>query len=165
MFESFANRISEIFEKLRGSGILKESNVDDALREIRIALLEADVSLEVVQKFIADVKEKAVGQNVIRSVSPEQTIIKIVHDRLVQLLCESTAVEVNRKPYKIMLVGLQGAGKTTTTGKLTKFFAKKGKKVVTASTDIYRPAAMEQLRILSDKIDGAVFVSADNRLP
>ncbi|MDR0632300.1 MAG: signal recognition particle protein [Holosporaceae bacterium] len=157
MFDSFTSRVSDIFEKLRRNGVLKESDVDEALRGIRIALLEADVSLEVAKKFVAEVKEKAIGQNVIRSISPSQAITKIVHDRLVELLGKSNQMELSGKPRKIMMVGLQGAGKTTTAGKLAKFFSKKNKKVVIASTDIYRPAAIRQLQVLSDKINGSIF--------
>jgi signal recognition particle subunit SRP54 len=162
VFDSLSDRISGIFKKLRKSGILKESDVEDALREIRIALLEADVSLEVAKKFIAEVKEKAVGQKIIESVSPEQAVIKIVHDRLVELLGKSSPIEANKKPYVIMIVGLQGAGKTSATGKLANFFSKRNKKVVTASADIYRPAAAEQLEMLSRKINGVIFARPEN---
>ncbi|MDR0968876.1 MAG: signal recognition particle protein [Holosporaceae bacterium] len=163
MFDSFSSRISGIFDKLRKSGILKESDVDEALREIRIALLEADVSLEVAKKFIAEAKEKAVGQDVIKSVSPEQTVVKIVRDHLVELLGASSPLEINKKPCKIMLVGLQGAGKTTTVGKLAKFFSKKNKKVAVASADIYRPAAIEQLKVLAGKVEGTVFAQSEKK--
>ncbi|MDR2781712.1 MAG: signal recognition particle protein [Holosporaceae bacterium] len=163
MFDSFSSKISGIFERLRKSGGLKESDVDDALRAIRIALLEADVSLDVARKFIAEVKEKAIGQNVIKSISPAQMVVKIVHDHLVELLGKSTPLKDNQKPYKIMLVGLQGAGKTTTAAKLAKFFSKKNKKVVMASTDIYRPAAIEQLKVLSRRVSGAVFAQSDEK--
>lgn len=161
MFDSFSDRISGIFEKLRRSGALKEADVEAALREIRIALLEADVSLEVARKFIAEIKEKAVGQEVIKSISPGQLVTKIVHDHLVELLGKSLPLTPTDKPYKIMLVGLQGAGKTTTAGKLAHLFTKRNKKVVLASTDIYRPAAIEQLAVLTKKIDGAVFAQQD----
>ena len=163
MFDSFSNRISEIFEKLRRSGVLKEADVDTALREIRIALLEADVSLDVAKKFIADVKEKAIGQNVIKSISPGQMVTKIVHDHLIELLGTSSEINVNKKPFKIMLVGLQGAGKTTTAAKLSKFFTKKNKKVVLTSTDTQRPAAIEQLQVLSKKIEGTLFAFPDEK--
>ncbi len=163
MFDSFSNRISEIFEKLRRSGVLKEADVDTALREIRIALLEADVSLDVAKKFIADVKEKAIGQNVIKSISPGQMVTKIVHDHLIELLGTSSEINVNKKPFKIMLVGLQGAGKTTTAAKLAKFFTKKNKKVVLTSTDTQRPAAIEQLQVLSKKIEGTLFAFPDEK--
>lgn len=162
MFDSFANRISEIFEKLRKSGALKESDVDTALRSIRVALLEADVSLAIAKKFIADVKEKAVGQDVIKSVSPGQMVTKIVHDHLVELLGQSSPVQIKKTPYKIMLVGLQGAGKTTTAGKLAQLFTKSGRKVVLASTDIYRPAAIKQLQILSTQVKGAIFAQSED---
>ncbi|MDR2794823.1 MAG: signal recognition particle protein [Holosporaceae bacterium] len=157
MFNSFSSKISDIFDKLRRKGILSESDVDAALREIRIALLEADVSLEVARKFIANVKEKAIGQDIVKSVSPGQMVTKIVYDHLVELLGTSAEINLSQKPYKIMLVGLQGAGKTTTAGKLAKFFTKKGKKIVTASTDVHRPAAIEQLRVLSNNIPGTIF--------
>ncbi|GHU16165.1 signal recognition particle protein [Alphaproteobacteria bacterium] len=162
MFDSFSKKISGIFDKLRRSGALKESDVDAALREIRIALLEADVSLEVAKKFVAGVKEKAVGQDIVKSVSPGQMVTKIVYDYLVELLGASEEINLNKKPYKIMLIGLQGAGKTTTSGKLAKFFTKKGKKVVMASTDIHRPAAIEQLRVLSKKISGTIFAQSED---
>lgn len=163
MFDSFSNRISEIFEKLRRSGVLKEADVDTALREIRIALLEADVSLDVAKKFIADVKEKAIGQNIIKSISPGQMVTKIVHDHLIELLGISSGINVNKKPFKIMLVGLQGAGKTTTAAKLAKFFTRKNKKVVLTSTDTQRPAAIEQLQVLSKKIEGTLFAFPEEK--
>lgn len=163
MFNSFSAKISEIFDKLRRSGVLKEADVEKALREIRIALLEADVSLEVARKFIDEVKEKAVGQDVIRSVSPGQMVVKIVYDHLVELLGSSSEIRLDRKPFKIMLVGLQGAGKTTTAAKIAKFFTKKGKKVLLTSTDTQRPAAIEQLKILSQKVDGAFFFQPSDK--
>jgi signal recognition particle subunit SRP54 len=161
VFDSFSNQISGIFEKLRRSGILKEEDVDTALREIRIALLEADVSLSVAKKFIEDVREKAIGQNVVKSISPEQMVTKIVHDRLVELLGPSETINIDAKPHKIMLVGLQGAGKTTTAGKLAKFLGKNNRKIVLTSTDVHRPAAIEQLRSLSKRIPGSVFCPSE----
>ncbi|MDR2067821.1 MAG: signal recognition particle protein [Holosporaceae bacterium] len=157
MFDSFSHRISGIFEKLRRSGILRDEDVDAALREIRIALLEADVSLPVAKKFIEDVRAKAIGQNVIKSISPEQMVTKIVHDCLVELLGAPESIEVGAKPHRIMLVGLQGVGKTTTAGKLAKLLSKNNRKIMLTSTDIYRPAAIEQLRLLSKKIPGSIF--------
>lgn len=162
MFNSFSEKISGIFDKLRRSGILKEADVDTALREIRIALLEADVSLDIARKFISEVKEKAIGQNVLKSVSPGQMVIKIVYDYIVELLGESEPINLNKSPYKIMLVGLQGAGKTTTAAKLANFFSKKNNKILLTSTDIYRPAAIEQLRILSNKVRNALFLQDEN---
>ncbi|MBE6447080.1 MAG: signal recognition particle protein [Alphaproteobacteria bacterium] len=157
MFDSFTEKISGIFDRLRGSGILRESDVDVALREIRMTLLEADVSLDVARKFISEVKQKAIGQQVLKSVSPGQMVVKIVHDYIVELLGKSEVLELRKRPYKIMMVGLQGAGKTTTVGKLANFFSKKNKKAYVVSTDIYRPAAIDQLKILSEKVSGAVF--------
>ena len=162
MFNSFSERISGIFDRLRRSGVLKEEDVDAALREIRIALLEADVSLDIARKFISEVKERAVGQNVLKSVSPGQMVIKIVYDYIVELLGKSEPINLNKSPYKVMLVGLQGAGKTTTAAKLANFFSKKNKKVLLSSTDIYRPAAIEQLRVLSSKVNNAVFLQDEN---
>jgi signal recognition particle subunit SRP54 len=156
LFDSFSEKILGIFDKLRRSGLLKESDVDVALREIRVALLEADVSLEVAKKFIYDVREKAIGQEIIKSVSPGQMVVKIIHDHLVELLGKPEGVNFTKKPYKIMLIGLQGAGKTTTVGKLAKFFTKKNKKVAVASTDIHRPAALKQLQILSRQITDCI---------
>ncbi|MBQ3565090.1 MAG: signal recognition particle receptor subunit alpha, partial [Alphaproteobacteria bacterium] len=164
LFNSFANRISSIFEKLKRSGVLKEADVEAALREIRIALLEADVSLAVAKKFIADVKEKAIGANVLKSISPDQLVVKIVYDHLIELLGVSDPLRFDKKPQKIMLVGLQGAGKTTTAGKLAKFCIKNNKKVLLASTDIYRPAAISQLKILASKVDGANFLQTEDDL-
>ena len=162
MFNSFSEKISGIFDKLRRSGVLKESDVETALREIRIALLEADVSLDIARKFISEVKERAIGQNVLKSVSPGQMVIKIVYDYIVELLGKSEPINLNKSPYKIMLVGLQGAGKTTTAAKLANFFAKKNKKILLASTDIYRPAAIDQLKILSGKVKNAAFLQDEN---
>lgn len=163
MFNSFSSKISEIFDKLRKSGVLKEADVEKALREIRIALLEADVSLDVARKFIDEVKEKAVGQDVIKSVSPGQMVVKIVYDHLVELLGKSSEINVDRKPFKVMIVGLQGTGKTTTAAKIARFFSKKGKKVQLTSTDTHRPAAIEQLRVLSEKIEGVSFVQPSEK--
>lgn len=161
MFDSFSNKLSGIFEKLKKSGILKDSDVDMALREIRVALLEADVSLEVAKKFIVEVKEKAIGQNVIKSISPGQMVTKIVYDHIVELLGTSSELKISKKPYKIMLVGLQGAGKTTTAGKLAKFFSKKNKTVMLASVDVYRPAAIEQLRVLANRMPNVIFAQSE----
>lgn len=162
MFNSFSEKVSGIFSKLRRSGVLREEDVDTALREIRIALLEADVSLDIARKFISEVKERAVGQNVLKSVSPGQMVIKIVYDYIVELLGKSKPIDLNKSPYKIMLVGLQGAGKTTTAAKLANFFSKRNKKVLLASTDIYRPAAINQLEILSRKIKNTLFLQDES---
>ncbi len=162
MFDSFSEKISGIFYKLRRSGVLKEADVDTALREIRMALIEADVSLDIARKFISEVKERAVGQNVLKSVSPGQMVTKIVYDYIVELLGKSEPINLDKSPYKIMLVGLQGAGKTTTAAKLANFFAKKNKKILLASTDIYRPAAINQLKILSNKVKNTAFLQDES---
>ncbi len=155
MFENLSNRLTGIFDKLRGRGALSEQDVNNAMREIRIALLEADVALPVVKDFIAQVKDKAVGQDVLKSVTPGQQIVKIVHDHLVEVLAHENQ-ELNlagSPPLFIMMVGLQGSGKTTTTAKLARHIvSKERKKVLLASLDIYRPAAQEQLAVLGREI-------------
>ncbi|MBI1954273.1 MAG: signal recognition particle protein [Proteobacteria bacterium] len=160
MFQNLSKRLSSVFDKLRGRGVITEEDLNAALREIRIALLEGDVALPVVKTFIEQVKEKALGQHVIKggsvSVTHEQMIVKIVHDHLVEILGKETVgLNFNTpSPAVIMLVGLQGSGKTTSTGKLAKFIQEKyHKKVLMASLDIYRPAAQEQLAILGEKLN------------
>ena len=158
MLDGISNAFTDVFKKISGKSTINEDNIKSAVSEIRVALLEADVSLDIARKFISEVKERAIGQNVLKSVSPGQMVIKIVYDYIVELLGKSEPINLNKSPYKIMLVGLQGAGKTTTAAKLANFFSKKNKKVLLASTDIYRPAAIDQLKILSDKIKNAVFL-------
>jgi len=154
MFQTLSDRLSQVFDKLRGRGALTEADVSSALREVRVALLEADVALEVAKKFIERVKEKAIGQEVLRSISPAQMVIKIVNDELIQVLGAQTYdVNLRDVPSVILMVGLQGSGKTTTTGKLAKLFKEKQrKKVLMASLDVYRPAAQEQLKILGETL-------------
>ncbi|MEL6475108.1 MAG: signal recognition particle receptor subunit alpha, partial [Pseudomonadota bacterium] len=148
MFDALSDRLGGIFEGLTGRGALSEKDVSAALREIRVALLEADVALPVVKDFISKVKEEAVGEAVIRSVKPGQQVIKIVHDGLVEMLGGDDAapkLRIDSPPAVIMMAGLQGSGKTTTTGKLAKRLSEKeNKKVLLASLDVRRPAAMEQ---------------------
>ena len=154
MFENLTNKFEEVFSSLKKAPSLDEKQVDEGLRNIRQALLEADVSLSVAKEFVNKVKPKALGQEIIRSTSPGQMVIKIVHDELIQLLGESNA-EINLNsvpPVPIMLVGLQGSGKTTTTAKLAKFLEKnKKKKIMMVSLDVYRPAAQEQLQTLGEQ--------------
>ena len=155
MFDSLTDRLGAVFDGLTRRGILSETDVTAALREVRIALLEADVALPVVRDLIADVQSQAVGQEVLKSVTPGQTVIKIVHDHLVGVLgSESVEIELNaRPPVPILIVGLQGSGKTTTTAKVASYLVeKKSKKVMMASLDVRRPAAQEQLRVLGDQI-------------
>ena len=154
-FESLTERLSGIFKKMRGQARLTESNMDDMLREIRVALLEADVNYKVVKEFINNVKEKAIGQDVLGKLNPSQMIVKIVHDELVELLGSDDA-EINYqtgRPTIIMLVGLQGSGKTTTAGKLAYLLKNKlKKKVLFAACDVYRPAAIDQLDQLAKSV-------------
>jgi signal recognition particle subunit SRP54 len=158
MFDSLSNKLTGIFDRLTGRGALNEADVTEAMREVRIALLEADVALPVVKDFVAKVKERAVGQEVLRSVTPGQQVIKIVHDNLVELL-GSTAEPLNLNvtpPAVIMMLGLQGSGKTTTAAKLAKFLKEtQNKKVLLASLDVQRPAAQEQLAVLGEQIGAA----------
>ena len=154
-FESLTDRFSNIFKKLRGQTTLSEKNMDDMLKEVRIALLEADVNFKVVKSFIEDVKEKAVGQDVYNKVNPSQMIVKIVHDELVDLLGsdDSEIHYQNNRPTVIMMVGLQGSGKTTSTGKLAYLMKNKlNKKVLLAAGDVYRPAAIDQLEQIAKTV-------------
>ena len=156
MFESLSDRLGKIFDGLTGRGALSEADVDAALREVRRALLEADVSLEVVKAFVEQVRERAVGAEVTRSVTPGQQVIKIVHDELVKVLGETAGAarfRRRRRRSSILMVGLQGSGKTTTTAKIAKRLKERqGKKVLLASLDTRRPAAMEQLRVLGEQV-------------
>ena len=155
MFESLSDRLGKIFEGLRGRGALSEGDVNEALREVRRALIEADVSLEVVRAFVEQVRDRAVGAEVTRSVTPGQQVVKIVHDELVRVLGD-TAVPIDfnaTPPVTILMVGLQGSGKTTTTAKIAKRLKERqGKKVLLASLDTRRPAAKEQLRVLGEQV-------------
>lgn len=156
MFESLSERLGSVFDRLTKQGALSEADVDAALREVRVALLEADVSLPVARDFVKAVKGKATGQAVTRSVTPGQQVVKIVHDELVRVLAgegEPDALKIDNPPATILMVGLQGSGKTTTTAKLAKRLKEKnGKRVLLASLDTNRPAAMEQLAILGTQI-------------
>ena len=154
MFKGLADKLAGVFDKLKGRGILTEDIVNDTMREIKIALLEADVALPVVKSFIASVKEKAVGQEVVKSVSPANMVVKIVNDALVDLLGEENT-ELKRAyvaPSVYLMVGLQGSGKTTSSGKLAARLKKGGQKILLASLDVYRPAAQEQLSGLAKQI-------------
>ncbi len=158
MFDSLSDRLGGVFAALRGRGALNEADVRAAMREVRIALLEADVALPVVRSFVDSVTEKAVGQNVLRSITPGQQVVKIVNDALTEMLGSDAAdldLDVT-PPAIIMMVGLQGSGKTTTTAKIAKRLAEKsGKKVLMASLDVNRPAAQEQLAVLGTQINVA----------
>ena len=154
MFENLTNKFEEIFSSLKKAPSLDENQVDEGLKNIKQALIEADVSLDVAKDFIVKVKPKILGKEIIRSTSPGDMIVKIVHDELVSLLGESnTDINLNAvPPVPMMLVGLQGSGKTTTAAKLAKYLEKnKKKKSLLVSLDVYRPAAQEQLNILGER--------------
>jgi len=167
MFESLSEKLQSVFDRLGRKGRLGEEDVELALREVRIALLEADVSLKVVRQFVAAVKEKAVGQDVLHSLTPAQTVIKIVHDQLVELLGTSPPrLTVSPKPPTVvMLVGLQGSGKTTTSAKLALQLRKAGHKPLLVAADPYRPAAVAQLQTLGKQIDVPVFYEPNKKPP
>lgn len=154
MFENITKSFNSVIDKLRGKKYISESELNSTMRDIRIALLEADVSLDIVKNFIANIKEKIIGQEVIKSVEPGQMIVKIVNDELINLFGESEdEISLNDSPSILMFVGLQGSGKTTTCAKLANRFKNNFKKnILLVSVDIYRPAAQEQLKILADKI-------------
>ena len=158
MFDNLSGRLGGIFDKLTKRGALREADVDEALREVRIALLEADVALEVVKGFVTAIHEKAVGQGVLKSVTPGQMVVKIVHDQLVKTLSDDDEIGASINlaglpPVAVLMVGLQGSGKTTTTAKLAKRLSERNrKKVLMASLDVYRPAAQQQLATLGDQI-------------
>lgn len=157
MFESLSEKIQGVFKKLRNSGKITEESLGEALREVRRALLEADVSLLVVKEFIAKVKEKALGQEVLESLTPGQQVVKIVHDELVQLLGGERAPLATGSPAIILMVGLQGSGKTTTSAKLALHLKKQGRSPLLVAADIYRPAAIKQLQVLGGQINVPVF--------
>ncbi|MGE5398416.1 MAG: signal recognition particle protein [Chitinophagales bacterium] len=159
MFEGLADRLQETFRRLRGKGKLTEADVDEAMREVRIALLEADVNFKVVKNFIANVKQRAVGEEVMTSVTPGQQIVKIVYDELTELMGGSqTKLNLSSKPPTvIMMVGLQGSGKTTTCGKIAKHFVSQGRRPFLVAGDVYRPAAIKQLEVLGEKVGVPVF--------
>ena len=168
MFESLSTKLGSVFDKLRGRGALSEADVDAALREVRVALLEADVALSVVKDFVAGVKLEAIGQQVVRSVTPGQMVVKIVNDKLVETL-GATASDINLRanpPVAVLMLGLQGSGKTTTTGKLAKRLKEvERKKVLVASLDVRRPAAMEQLRVLAQQVGVDALPIVEGQLP
>ena len=153
MFESLSNRLQDVFKTLRGETRLTPENVEAALREIRLALLEADVNFKVVKAFVDRVRDRALGQDVLRSLSPSQQVVKIVRDEMVALFgdTEGGLKPSNKRPRVILLLGLQGAGKTTTAGKLAKWLTKQGKHALLVSTDVKRPAAIQQLSVVAQK--------------
>jgi len=154
MFESLSDKLNQTFNKLKGRGTLNEKNIEDALKEVRLALLEADVNYKVVKKFVQDIRQRALGTEVLRSLTPGQQVIKIVNEELTGIMgAERQDLQLSGKtPFRIMLVGLQGSGKTTTAGKLALYLRKQGRNPYLVPADIYRPAAMDQLEKLGSQI-------------
>jgi len=164
MLEQLSQNLESVFKKIRGHGKLSESNISDAMREVRRALLEADVNYKVVRTFVNSVKEKALGAEVLRSITPGQQIVKIIHDELVQLLGEKTvALELSGNPAIILLVGLQGSGKTTTAAKLARNLRKMGRQPLLVACDVYRPAAITQLQVLGKQLDIPVYADENSK--
>src|SRR2546425_11866571 len=159
MFETLSDKLQRVFKNLRGEGKLSELHIEEALKEIRIALLEADVNFKVVKQFTDAVRSKALGQEVLQALSPGQQVIKIVRDELVEIL-GGEHVRINfssQPPTVIMLVGLQGSGKTTSSGKLAKWLEKNGHRPMLVSVDVYRPAAPDQLKVIAKDIGARIW--------
>lgn len=164
MLEQLSQNLEGVFKKLRGQGKLSEANISDAMREVRRALLEADVNYKVVRTFINSVKEKTLGSEVLRSITPGQQIVKIIHEELIVLLGEKTVdLELSGNPAIILLVGLQGSGKTTTSAKLARNLRKSGRQPLLVACDVYRPAAITQLQVLGKQLDIPVFADEGNQ--
>src|SRR3989475_8851391 len=153
MFDSLSGRLQDVFKTLRGEGRLTEDSIEAALREIRLALLEADVNFKVVKAFVDRVRDRAMGQDVLRSLTPGQQVVKIVRDEMVALFgdAEGGLQPTTKRPRVVLLLGLQGAGKTTTAAKLAKWLSRQGKHPMLVSTDVKRPAAIEQLNVVAGK--------------
>ncbi|MGH7821686.1 MAG: signal recognition particle protein, partial [Candidatus Binatia bacterium] len=168
MFESLSDRFESIFRKLRGHGVIRESHVEESLREVRLALLEADVNFQVVKQFTDAIRAKALGQEVLRLLTPEQHIVKIVHEELITLMGESAGgLDLHAAPpVAVMLVGLQGSGKTTTIGKLARYLrTEKKRNPYLVPADVRRPAAIDQLKILGQQLGCAVHPSSADANP
>src|SRR5882672_393671 len=154
MFDSLSGKLQNAFRNLRGLGKISETNVTEALREVRLALLEADVNFKVARDFIERVKTQAIGEEVVQSIQPGQQIIKIIHDELVDLLGSANAgLQLSGNPSCVLMVGLHGSGKTTSSGKLGRLLHKQGRTPLLVAADVYRPAAMEQLETLGRQLD------------
>jgi signal recognition particle subunit SRP54 len=159
MFGSLSSKLQNAFRNLRGLGKISEANVGDSLREVRMALLEADVNFKVARDFIERVKTKAIGAEVVQSIQPGQQIVKIIHDELVDLLgSQNAALKLDGNPSSILMVGLHGSGKTTSSGKLARLLQKQGRQPLLVAADVYRPAAMDQLETLGKQIEIPVFL-------
>lgn len=163
MLEGLSAKLQDIFQRLRGKGKLNEADVDAAMREVRIALLEADVNFRVVKDFVNKVKERSVGQEVLQSLTPGQQVIKIVHEELTAMMGgQQSKLALQKSPSTIMMVGLQGSGKTTTSGKLANYLRKQGRQPLLVAADVYRPAAREQLQVLGRQLDIPVYTDTVN---
>ena len=165
-FENLSEKLQNTFKKLKGKGVLTEADINEAMREVKLALLEADVNFKVVKEFVAQVKKKAMGTEVLESLTPGQQVIKIVNDQLIELM-GGTNSKLTYSPSGftvLMMVGLQGTGKTTTCGKLAAYLKKNGKKPMLAACDIYRPAAIDQLEVVGRTVDVPVYTDRDNRV-
>ncbi len=167
MFQELSEKFETVFRRLRGQGRLSEANISDALREVRRVLLEADVNYKIAKQFIADVEKRAVGQEVLKSITPGQQVVKIIYDELCKLLGEKEAPLLfsNRLPNAIMLVGLQGSGKTTLAGKLARHLRKKGRNPLLVAADVYRPAAIQQLQVIGKSLDIQTYSEAGHDVP
>ncbi|HEY1241874.1 MAG TPA: signal recognition particle protein [Bryobacteraceae bacterium] len=163
MFDNLSEKLQRVFKNLRGEGKLTAANMETALREIRMALLEADVNFRVVKQLIENIKEKAMGEEVLSALSPSQQVVKIVHEELIKILGshESKLRFANEPPSVFLIVGLQGSGKTTSTGKLARWISKNGHRPQLVSVDVYRPAAREQLRVIAREIGQPIYEGAD----
>ena len=164
-FESLSDKLNGVFKKLRGKGVVSEADINEAAKEIRFALLEADVNYKVVKEFVATIKEKALGEEILKSLTPGQQVVKVVNEQLTELLGgSSTKLTYSSSGFTtIMLVGLQGTGKTTTAAKLANYLIKEGKKPMLAACDIYRPAAIDQLEIVGKQVGVPVYSDRNNR--
>src|SRR6202790_1240336 len=159
MFENLSDKLQRSFKTLRGQGTISDENISDALREIRLALLESDVNLAVVTELIERIRTRAIGEKVATALSPSEQIVKIVHDELINVLGRDTArfQKASQPPTVILMAGLQGSGKTTTSGKLAQWLKKGGHRPMLVSVDVYRPAAREQLRVVADSIKAQLY--------
>src|SRR5438045_5526216 len=159
MFENLSDKLQRAFKNLRGQGTLTEENIGEAMREIRLALLEADVNVKVVKQFTEQVKAKALGAEVMTALSPAEQVVKIVRDELIEILGKDTAKLkfASQPPTVILMAGLQGSGKTTTSGKLAAWLKKGGHRPMLVSVDVYRPAARQQLKVVADAIKASLY--------
>lgn len=166
-FEGLSEKLQGVFKGLRGKGSLTESDINTAMREVKLALLEADVNFKVVKEFVASVKEKSLGKEVLESLTPAQQVIKIVNEELTELMGGTNSkLTYSPKGFTVyLMVGLQGTGKTTTCGKLANYLKKNGKKPMLCACDIYRPAAIDQLEVVGKTVDTPVFTMRESREP